>query len=195
MVFDRAEKYAPYIIIPLMTWLLVMWTAPRAGVPAYAGPGSEAELPPPTGWRGAGGKTNANSDFAFDDDVEEGKAAVVAPPAPPPAPCPPPAPAPAAVSTGLTFADASIDKRVKEAVDCLRQHGTYKDGCWWKIRREVTFAVLEYLASLPTDQLDEFSFINSGKTEVSGGYSGWARCEGLISWPCSKTLTRSVPPE
>ncbi|KAI9031387.1 methyltransferase domain-containing protein [Hyaloraphidium curvatum] len=70
------------------------------------------------------------------------------------------------------------DAAVADAVECLRAFGTYKDGCWWRLRRETMFATLEHLASLPPDKLDEFSFASSAGMDPNG-HSGWASMDLL----------------
>ncbi|KAI9004377.1 methyltransferase domain-containing protein [Hyaloraphidium curvatum] len=108
-------------------------------------------------------------------------------------PRPEASPPSAALSLPQTsFADANVDSRIREAVECLKAHGNFKDGCWWKLRRDVAFAALEHLASLPPAELAEFSFVNSGKTDPSGGFYGWTSMDLLVpTYECNfNTLRR-----
>lgn len=122
-VFDRFSAFAPYIIIPSITWFLVMWSIQRAGLVANpglagSGGGEYAQLPEPPNWH----QSNEVANGEQQGTVEAGQHGQNS------------------GTNAVVFADADVDERVKSAVECLTTHGTYKDGCWWKLRREVAFA-------------------------------------------------------
>jgi len=172
VLFSAGSPYAPYIIIPIVTWLLIILT----GRHSPAAPNALTS-----------GTDSADGDSAFihrqavhssvgagDEENEEEEATTVGP-------------------ARINFADSNVDERVKSAVNCLKSHGTYKDGCWWNLRREVSLATLEYLASLPVEELKEFSYENSGQTDPSGGYHGWLSMDLIVpTYECNTNRIRKI---
>ena len=143
VMLERYAGFLPYIIIPIVTWFMVMSSlrglVAQTGVTALGGSGPNGdytEVAEPPNWQR--GKHDDK------EDVEGGAAAPAEDPEDEATDGAPQTPADGASKTGegsaVTFADSSIDTRVKDAVSCLTAHGTYKDGCWWKLRREVIFA-------------------------------------------------------
>lgn len=88
---------------------------------------------------------------------------------------------------------AAVAAIVTETVECLKKHGSYKDGCWWNLRRETFFEVLRALSELPTSELEEFSFANSGKTEGPTGDFGWHAMDLLVpTYECNFNHLRKM---